>query len=191
MPQVNGFHNLVLLLGTHHGPWLAHSVVQISSRVSLFSAPCVDPPCYLPFPCLAPRAIFRSVQGESICRDALTAATANKNLDELNLNLQKASEMGLSGPEVDRAKAVQKELHVSHASLKALRCVCVFFFIICIDGANRLLLKAVHGLGPREGESWDGLSVRTSGPLKIRRFSIASWTHICGYGCLCFVRRRI
>ncbi|CAN0359677.1 unnamed protein product [Ectocarpus sp. 6 AP-2014] len=67
------------------------------------------------------QAMRLRIEGESICRDALTAATANKNLDELNLNLQKASEMGLSGPEVDRAKAVQKELHVSHASLKALR----------------------------------------------------------------------
>lgn len=62
-------------------------------------------------------------QGESICRDALTSATRNKNLDELNLNLQKASEMGLSGPEVDQAKALQKELHHSSAALKALRCV--------------------------------------------------------------------
>lgn len=48
-------------------------------------------------------------------------ATASKSLDDLNLNLQKASEMGLTGPEVDRAKALQKELHISHTSLKALR----------------------------------------------------------------------
>lgn len=61
----------------------------------------------------------------------MTSATRNKNLDELNLNLQKASEMGLSGPEVDRAKALQKELHASSASLKALRCVfCVGFFFL-------------------------------------------------------------
>lgn len=66
--------------------------------------------------------MLAAVQGESICRDALTAATRNKNLDELNLNLQKASEMGLSGPEVDQAKALQKELHHSSAALKALRC---------------------------------------------------------------------
>lgn len=62
-------------------------------------------------------------QGESICREALATATAQKSLDDLNLNLQKASEMGLTGPEVDRAKALQKELHISHASLKALRWV--------------------------------------------------------------------
>lgn len=51
------------------------------------------------------------------------AATLGKNLDDLNLNLQKASEMGLVGPEVDRAKATQKELHVSSVNLKALRWV--------------------------------------------------------------------
>ena len=45
----------------------------------------------------------------------------SKNLDDLNINLQKASEMGLNGPEVDRAKAVQKELHISSTNLKALR----------------------------------------------------------------------
>lgn len=69
------------------------------------------------------------VQGESICRQALTEATADKDLDALNLNLQKASEMGLRGAEVDRAKALQKELLVSHASLKALRYIVMMLLI--------------------------------------------------------------
>lgn len=50
-------------------------------------------------------------------------ATADKDLDALNLHLQKASEMGITGREVESAKAVQKELLISHASLKALRLV--------------------------------------------------------------------
>lgn len=61
------------------------------------------------------------MQGESICRGELTQATADKDLDALNLHLQKASELGLAGPEVEKAKALQKELLISHASLKALR----------------------------------------------------------------------
>lgn len=61
------------------------------------------------------------MQGESICRGELTQATADKDLDALNLHLQKASEMGLTGAEVERAKSLQKELLISHASLKALR----------------------------------------------------------------------
>lgn len=61
------------------------------------------------------------LQGESLCREALNEAYRSKSLDDLNLNLQKASEMGLGGPEVDRAKALQKELHLTSASLKALR----------------------------------------------------------------------
>lgn len=67
-------------------------------------------------------------QGETLCREALVAATLGKNLDDLNLNLQKASEMGLVGPEVDRAKATQKELHISSVNLKALR------WVLCYSG---------------------------------------------------------
>lgn len=69
------------------------------------------------------RPLLLGFQGESICRGELTQATADKDLDALNLHLQKASELGLTGPEVEKAKALQKELLISHASLKALRCV--------------------------------------------------------------------
>lgn len=70
-------------------------------------------------------------QGETLCREALVAATLGKNLDDLNLNLQKASEMGLVGPEVDRAKATQKELHISSVNLKALRWDAIAILIGC------------------------------------------------------------
>lgn len=56
-----------------------------------------------------------------MCREALVEATMVKDLDALNLHLQKASEMGLTGEKVDIAKNLQKELLVTHASLKALR----------------------------------------------------------------------
>lgn len=60
-------------------------------------------------------------QGESICRQDLMNAAMDKDLDALNLHLQKASEMGLTGGEVETAKQLQKELLVTHTSLKALR----------------------------------------------------------------------
>lgn len=102
-----------------HGRLCSHLPVFSALLLSLLNPHFLFPPSPLPFRCARGTS-----QGESLCREALTTAALHKNLDDLNLNLQKASEMGLSGPEVDRAKALQKELHISHASLKALRCVC-------------------------------------------------------------------